>query len=225
MGCDIHSYVEIRKDGQWEHYNWYSQFQKGIWDDGSPEYDYSAMFNHPLYIHRNYDLFAILANVRNGRGFAGISTGTGFKPISMPRGLPGDVTFDVKKESDNWGADGHSHSYVTLRELLEYDWEGQVTTHFGVVDEEEYQAFKSKGEPLLWAGDISGRSIIKISNAEMDLLLTGDLERKEGIRYYTTIKWDETYLDSVGKHWFITLDELKKLGSPEDVRLVFWFDN
>jgi len=30
--------------------------------------------------NRNYDLFAILANVRNGHGFAGIKTGGGIRP-------------------------------------------------------------------------------------------------------------------------------------------------
>jgi hypothetical protein len=41
--------------------------------------------------NRNYDLFAILADVRNGTGFAGVVTGKGFVPISEPRGFPLDM--------------------------------------------------------------------------------------------------------------------------------------
>lgn len=67
MGCDIHSVAQVRKDGVW----------KTVLQDvcGDP---------------RRYDTFAMLANVRNGYGFAGCDTGDGFEPISEPRGFPDD---------------------------------------------------------------------------------------------------------------------------------------
>lgn len=91
-----------------------------------------------LYDNRDYDVFAILADVRNGRGFAGIKTGEGFVPISEPKDLPIDVSEEVKKESDYWGGDGHSHSYLTLKELLTYDWHGQTTKKEGMVTKISY---------------------------------------------------------------------------------------
>lgn len=80
------------------------------------------------YEGRNYDLFAILADVRNGYGFAGSYTGEGFKPISDPKGLPEDISEEIKKRSDDYGSNGHSHSWFTVKELTEYDWEQETVT-------------------------------------------------------------------------------------------------
>lgn len=59
MGCDIHLMVEVkdRKTNQWTEYDV---------ADGAIK-----------FIGRNYNLFGILANVRNGFGFAQIDTGEG----------------------------------------------------------------------------------------------------------------------------------------------------
>lgn len=35
----------------------------------------------------------------------------------------------------------------------------------------------------------------------------------------------DTYRDCLGDFFFIHLEELKSLGSPDDLRVVFWFDN
>ncbi|WP_206689631.1 hypothetical protein, partial [Streptococcus pseudopneumoniae] len=40
--------------------------------------------------NRNYDLFGIIGNVRNGTGFAGVVLGTGWPSIADHRGLPED---------------------------------------------------------------------------------------------------------------------------------------
>lgn len=48
------------------------------------------------YHARNYDVFAILASVRNGVGFAGVITGSGFNPIDNPRGLPDDLSDEIR---------------------------------------------------------------------------------------------------------------------------------
>ena len=65
-----------------------------------------------LDIDRDYDLFARMANVRN-RGSV--------NPISTPRGLPIDASVISKLESDSDGSDGHSHSWLNLGELKEFD--------------------------------------------------------------------------------------------------------
>ena len=68
MGTDIHIVVEIYKDHGWH------------LTDIVPSQD------------RNYRAFAVLADVRNGYGFAGFSTGDAVIPISEPRGLPDDMS-------------------------------------------------------------------------------------------------------------------------------------
>jgi len=223
MGCDIHPYIEVKKNGQWEYFDWQKEFQRGTYDDGEPEYNWDKMIDSKLYIHRNYNLFAVLANVRNGRGFAGCPTGVSFKPISMPRGLPDDVTEYVKLDSDKWDGDGHGHSWLLLSEVLNYDYE-QKTTLFGVFSEEEYIAQKD-GIKTGYCGDVAGRNVEEICQTLMDKIISGEFKRDENTSYYVQLAWEETYRDAIGKQWFDTLENMKSLGNPDDVRLVFWFDN
>lgn len=127
MGCDIHLYVEKRgDDGVW-------QSAEGLWTHEDDDVALDTPWRDRFYHGRNYDLFAILANVRNGYGFAGVTTGRGFNVISGPRGLPEDCDARIKSVSDSWGQDGHSHSHHTLAELLAFDWT-QVAQKIGVVD-------------------------------------------------------------------------------------------
>lgn len=104
MGCDIHLDVELRQDD-------------GSWAPAPPpplanigSYQYQP--DH--YDGRNYVLFAALADVRN-RG--------GIEPIHLPRGLPADVSDAHAERATEYGIDGHSHSWHTLRHLLDYDWD------------------------------------------------------------------------------------------------------
>jgi len=225
MGCDIHTFIEVRENGTWKYYDWEKEFQDGVYEDGSPRKDCGKIFYHPLHIGRNYDLFAILASVRNDRRFAGIKTSEGLRPIEKPRGLPLDVTLEVKEESDRWDIDGHSHSYMLLSELLTYDYDGQSTTQYGVVGKEGYQEWKEKGYPSSYSDAVSGGMVRNISNAEMDDIIAGKTELDKNLSHYTQVQWQETYREAVGESWFRMLEELAKLGSPDNVRLVFWFDN
>lgn len=225
MGCDIHMNYEVKQpDGSWEFYDWEQKYETGKYDDGSAMLNYKEMFKDPLYVGRNYDLFAVLADVRNGTGFAGIVTGERKQPISAPRGLPEDVSGEVKCASDEWGVDGHSHSWLTLAEAAGYDYE-QSTENFGVVNESEFRIFEEKGKPESWCGDIGGCCVLVVSNDEMRRLVSGAIPRKDGINYYTRVSWKESYRDMIGKWWFKTLDTLREQFGLDNVRLVFWFDN
>jgi len=64
------------------------------------------------YDGRNYYLFSILADVRN----------SGEEVIDYPRGIPLDASCGYLHKCDSWSSDAHSHSYFTLRELLDVDW-------------------------------------------------------------------------------------------------------
>ncbi|GAI60500.1 unnamed protein product, partial [marine sediment metagenome] len=87
MGCDIHLFVEKRVGGNWV------PADKWVPDKESEDKDALMVpYGNRYYDGRNYHLFAILADVRNNFGFAGIDRGDQFNPISDPRGLPQDVT-------------------------------------------------------------------------------------------------------------------------------------
>ncbi len=66
-------------------------------------------YNHP-HISRNYGLFSKLAGVR-GCGDA--------DAIAEPRGLPGDISVSTRFDADQWGSDGHSHSWLSATEAGE----------------------------------------------------------------------------------------------------------
>ena len=99
MGCDIHiGLVHLVECGKWDRvrsYDKFSRLKEGIF----------------VCRDRNYLLFALLADVRNSDHLA---------PFSYPRGLPFDVTEEVKEMV---GEDNHSLSYFTFEELFRSDWD------------------------------------------------------------------------------------------------------
>lgn len=214
MGCDIHFFVETKQqDGSWQSADEWAD------DDGYKH------VKEELYGDRNYSLFAILADVRNGRGFAGVQTGEGYNPIAAPRGLPDDVSKEVFECSEEWGIDGHSHSWFTLAELKAYDWD-QVTKRCGIVDMVEFERYAKEGKPQSWCGGIGGPGIKIVSNEEMSLLMADKSLKERGFHYHTQVWWEETYRESVGTAFLTdTLTKMEALGNPENVRAVFWFDN
>jgi hypothetical protein len=123
MGCDIHLMVE-KKIYDYED----KKKEKGVWVNAdlwtvNPDFFFEEdvprleiKYKNRFYSGRNYNLFCALAGVREWH-FAG-------EPprVSEPKGLPEDVSDEVKAESERWGSDGHSHSYLTLKELKEFDW-------------------------------------------------------------------------------------------------------
>lgn len=220
MGTDIHMIAEVRKNGVWQ----------TILDNIFVEREgtqFEAQTCVP-YGDRNYNLFAILADVRNGTGFAGIRTGEKFNPISEPKGYPEDISEESYNFlGDDWGH--HSASYLTLKEIFDFDWT-QIHRNFGVVSEKDYRDHVMKGEsPDSWCGDISGPDYIKISEVEMVDLIQGYYPREEGKYYYTACYFaPKTYADSAEnflKNMKILERFVPENGSLDDVRIVFDFDS
>lgn len=235
MGCDIHLYVERKDDtGQWVTADTWEQDEYG-------EDRLSVRYDNRYYTGRNYNLFAMLADVRNGFGFAGTPINKPVVPLAAPRGLPEDVTEPVKAESDRWGVDGHSHSWFTVAELMAYDWT-QTITHIGVVGAATFYAWegwaREKGEsPKDWCGDISGLNVRKISEDEMRALVKSyeshERQRHQTVALlaqreshtYCRVSWSQPYYKPASEFLGQVLPRLWRLGKPEDVRIVFWFDN
>lgn len=70
--------------------------------------------NGELLDLRNYARFSFLAGVRNTANII---------PLSSARGLPDDMSTHVRHEFEEWGDDGHTRSWLSLRELLEFDYD------------------------------------------------------------------------------------------------------
>lgn len=125
MGCDIHSFAEKKnkKKDTWEKAgNMLILHEEYLWEKVGDvfslcEYDkkhYQKDFGDNPFDHRSYSVFAFLAGVRNYDCC---------EPLSEPKGIPNDVSDEIKTEYDSWSCDSHSTSYLTLRELLEFDYD------------------------------------------------------------------------------------------------------
>lgn len=103
MGCDIHSFVERREDGRWVR----------LTGDLFPDNDQWSEPDEP-FPNRNYDLFGFLADVRNY---------SHCPVIAEPRGLPDDVSSEIRAEHEDWGRDAHSTSWLTVAEMADFPYD------------------------------------------------------------------------------------------------------
>lgn len=265
MGCDIHLSVEKydSKSKKWKHVPGLMRECwgcKGTGKDKKKKEDYEdddgtkikagdcywcrgeGKRREDFYGNRNYDTFAILADVRNGHGFAGVPTGDGFNPIDNPRGVPEDASPEYRKRVADYGGDGHSHSYFTVAELDAYDW-NQKTGHQGVVTPSIYKAWVDGGKngaPASYSGGVGGPNVVHVSNKEMEELIENGTapvknlkelgpyvlgeDAMDGKSYYTTVRWTELYSESA-EDFLEALKEIRELGKPDEVRICFYFDN
>ena len=194
MGTDIHLAVETYRDGAWRNVS-------GKWPDD-----------------RRYDAFSILADVRNGYGFAGIKTSEGFVPIAAPRGLP----TDIDATSLECLSDEHTPSWHTLRHLLEYDWT-QTVKKQGWVAAPEWARWSSWDRkrgygPQSYSGGVSGPSIIHIEPEKMDDLveMRPSGERRDAwntlhANTYALATWETPYYRASGWLWADLIPQLLKL--------------
>lgn len=213
MGTDIHPRCEIMK--------------KGVW------FDVTAHVNMELWDfleQRNYTLFAVLANVRNGYGFAGVKTGDPLRYISHNRGIPSNSPNAGQEESYMFG--DHSLTWVTLKELIDYDWE-QINSVTGVISEEQWLEFRRKREPpMSYSQGVSGRNIVTISEKEAKELYDKDNnelrrdEENEDVVYYVRVEWQTKLINRVGNFVKKTIPYLQSLvENPHHLRIVMGFDS
>lgn len=221
MGCDIHGIFQKR-----------STTNPGTWE----------FVEHGYEFGRHYQLFAVLADVRNGHGFAGIKTGDCVTPISEPRGFPDDWTFedevtvpDIKftsprrqksvqehpdwyKEPDDsplrvWLGD-HSHSWLTSTEMLAWYENAPTVEHCGVISKEEYDAWDGKTAPDSYCDMISGPGVV-----------VSDYREPGGFRGSPThvrVYWQQGLKEELG-YFF---EEIARLHAEHgEVRMVFGFDS
>jgi hypothetical protein len=236
MGCDIHMMAEIRrkeKEGKYAKDD--ADYQKwevvdepvftNIWyrPEDKNDYEWNTPRTKAPYDGRNYKLFSFLADVRNGRGFAGTDTGDRIEPIADERGVPGNASMEWK--ADCWDGEGfyHSHSYFTLEELENADWEQIVTSRY-YMSPEAYIAYRDNGtEPEMTWGGGSG---LHVTAAEFEKMADEDREQVRGVQ----VEDHKPIKELVGSFYTQTMPELADLAKEEgvkhdEIRIVFAFDN
>lgn len=217
MGCDIHLYVEVRRDGAWiSPENWIDEYGDGE----------NVPYEEAYFNNRNYRLFSVLADVRNAEE----GESDYLVPIAKPRGIPENADAKIMRQYEIEG--GHSASHLTVAEIMNYDWT-QNATIFGCIELPVYARWlrwgRSRGEnPESWC---KATSFGTIPQEEADRLINGCDADEEYIkihygRIYTETTWTQPYCKCAGRGFLDeTLPRLWRLGDPEDVRIVFWFDN
>lgn len=187
------------------------------------------------YQSRNYDVFAMLAGIRNGTAFAGCDTGDGFRVIAEPRGEPSDMSTALRAVDDKFD---HTPSWLTLAEILAFDWT-RTSIHRGVIplrDEDEPHPYGEResfvawdarggGEPKSYSGGTSGRDIITVNAAKAREMLANPTKIPSEKHVYVTVSWSETYAESAANFLKFCDEFLKPLADPSRVRIVFGFDS
>ncbi len=179
MGCDIHSFAEVKREGKW---------QRETEQIFSPN-DSFGKTTEP-FGWRSYGMFGFLADVRN---YSRIPCITG-----EPRGLPDDSeylnsagrydedTTRRKEVEDDY--DYHSKSHIYLRQLLDFNYD----------DTFEDLRYTQQTGP----NSFNGAAVAEPGSG-------------------STV----TFREFLGEGFFEDLKILSTLGEPDDVRIVFWFDN
>ena len=173
MGVDIHSLVEVKTNGKWV------IVKHAIFDD------YGDIETAEFFEKRNYAVFGFLADVRNY---------SCCQPICEPKGFPDDSEY---LNSSIYGSDRniindlqedssyHSRGWLTLKELLDFDYEQKFWNKRPVFPNQWNNQFlvnEGEGQPI-------------------------------------------TYRKHLGEGFFKDIEVLKTLGNPEDVRIIFWFND
>lgn len=262
MGCDIHLLVETRYTYKGDRSKWKralppAAYRETPWQVERKEATYDTLDPRAAvswatrwYDGRNYNLFGMLADVRNGSGFAGVKLGDGFVPICQPKGWPADPGPEVEAfikasdyrgdypvpNGDTWPGD-HTPSWLTLAELDAYDWEGQTTRLCGVIPLAEYAERRAKGvagAPESYCGDTWGQGRVTMEEADADKAMNaGGIVEAEGQHISVRVWWGETYAEAAGDFYTRVLPGLRSLvrssggfiTTPDDIRIVFNFDS
>jgi hypothetical protein len=162
---------------------------------------------------RHYQLFAVLAGVRNGYGFAGVPTGEPVAIISDPKGYPKD--FPVDDESYSQWIGYHSHSWLSGQEMLAWFEKAPTVLKTGILDRGTYDRWDGDSVPDSYSRGIFGGGILIIKNNEAD-------KRENPNWTHIQCTWTSSLRDELG-YFF---EEVARLVVEHgEVRFVFWFDS
>lgn len=209
MGCDIHLFVEkpsVSKRHNWIHVpapkDWNAETL--AFDGEAPSYSKGKWF-----WDRNYELFARLAGVRDYHENSA---------LFAPRGLPDNVSPQVSRQAKEWGADGHTHTWLTLGEFDP----GPAVKHSGFVDEPTYLKWRQSGEPCpnSWCQGMTGP---KCTEAEYRAngAPKGSKPGPFGLGIFC--EWEVPSEHNYAR--FIKFIAAVREKVSEKARLVLWFDN
>jgi len=232
MGTDIHLRLEAKTPDGWK-------CIKPCW----PQYPYPKDENGETIwptddpTERNYNVFAFLAGVRNGYGFAFCYRHKPIEPAFAGRGIPTNSEYNDphdKCETDEdfeaiprgvWLGE-HSFTWATITELQALEWEAEFTSG-GYVPAEVYEALPVGQAPDVFFEGVMGDSIQMVQAEDYEAMKAlNDLDEHIQYRVFVTWKW-RPLMDS-GFYAWLTGDKLAAVieqYGADNLRLLMGFDS
>lgn len=226
MGCDIHIVIQRQEPcGAWSEVIW----QREPYEHTEKKPVRGIPVAPSCFANRNYDLFGILADVRNGVGFAGCVTGSGWPSIAPYRGLPDGFSESMVAPNPLYPEEGprslgdHSFTWIALDEIRAFDWDGVESWSYGVVKAEDYERLSAiSASPDSWCGGISG---LGIKVYEPDDYKVAKAIGALAPEPYVRMGWPETARAATFDWAGQIIPWLEKLAEGRPVRLVLGFDS
>lgn len=227
----------------YHHGQWWPLTGRAMWPD-----EVNRRLGSTPVLLRNYELFSMLADVRNrsGRGTKELRTienpagGPDIEwvydtddgghdtliPISAPKGVPEDATAIWKTwlaEPEN-GVVYHDASWLTLEELRTGQWD-QVVYRDAVLTEDEYIALRDSGvQPKTLARGVGGDGVLVVNEVEYAAGKRG--KNLTGVN----TRWRAGTVREEAKTFMVMMTAFESaakevLGGPENIRILFAFDS
>lgn len=196
MGCDIHIWTEIKSKETWK------------WEESEQDIFPTVFGNKKSrspFDRRSYKLFAFLADVRNTYGII---------PISESKGFPDDSEYLNVSLDEPYYMDfgyGEANMCYTVGDKLKYNL-NYHSFSFLTLSELINFDYDKPFEDLNVSYTLEGKSLYIGGSIFREKVKSG-----EGVM--------TTYREFLGEFYFEELEIMKTLGEPDDVRVVFYFDN
>ena len=196
MGCDIHSIAEIKTTK-----GWLPLESDGRTSSWGSFFERNTQYFEP-FNWRSYAIFGFLADVRNY---------SHCEPISEPRGLPTDsehlnspspYAYDTSPMSGETIPESEKETIKS--DLLDGGYHSYSWLLLKELTDFDY-------EKTFWDRRVTKQTAPNCWNGAA-LAEEGDGQ---------TI----TYREHLGEDYFKDLELLKSFGEPDNIRIVFWFDN
>lgn len=212
MGWDITGFIECRRQNAQEHTaNWV------VVED-----------LYPLYQGRNYDSFGCLFGWKNYANF---------RPVAEGRGLPPDVSPEVKERHDEFGKEAAGTTWIIWSEIKAIDWEEESEQ----ADSRIHRYERNEHGELIYTGKAAwSREFMELTNGEQIETEAGTMlsimealfakpSRPEGQQWEkgnVVFKAEKLKRKDVCADWQSVFHEMQKLAATygdDGVRLVVWF--
>ena len=188
MGTDIHGVFQARN------------MQTNTWKN----------IPHGYEMQRHYQLFAVLAGVRNGVGFAGCVTGQAVSPIADPRGYPEDFGTRGLRDFDDVEEGADANELVDDRHPASYE----------VVDPRRQKYYKAEEVRSIWMGDhsfswLGGEEMMHWHESAPIIVASGIIGRLE-YEAWNKVSEPKSYCGGISGGGIVVIDEsqVNKPGEP-----------